>query len=515
MTVSRTGKYIAGVSTGYLTTVAGIIVSLALTPFILRYLDAEAYGIFTLGTNVIMFLTLIDIGVAAGINVHLAQNIGRIDAEEISRYASSGFFFQLLIVFMVIMGGLVLSILFPTFFEVPENLTVEATWMVLILASSVALSLAVQPFSSILIAHQLVYVDNFIRLLLLFLRTAITIALISNGFGILSMAIANLTATGITAVLSVWRAYRLVNGLQISYRLISPEIIRSAGSTGIWFSIGGIAGLVIQSVDNTIAGKLVSLESVTTLAITGKVYFLSQGLLYQLTNVARPMMGQLIGQGKMDQALKAYRHLFAVSTGLAIIACATLWSINGVFVAAWVGEQHYGGTLLDLAFALNLLVNVWTMPNRATLSAGLIVRPQVVMRVLEAILNLGLSLLLTMRFGLIGVVISTAMVAMVTSLFYLPYLTAHMFERSFRRFLLDDAIPVLRLLVIIFPSAYVVRMLTQTLGGFEGVLIGVVGVGGLGVFLWWFMVFDDDLRAYISKLLMSQLSRFGVVKKVQ
>lgn len=509
--MSRTSKYIAGISTGYLTTVAGIVVSLALTPFILRYLDAEAYGIFTLGTNVIMFLTLIDIGVAAGINVHLAQNVGRIDAEEISRYASSGFFFQLLIVFMVIIGGLVLSILFPTFFEVPENLTVEATWMVLILASSVALSLAVQPFSSILIAHQLVYVDNFIRLLLLFLRTAITIALISNGFGILSMAIANLAATGITAVLSVWRAYRLVNGLQISYRLISPEIIRSAGSTGIWFSIGGIAGLVIQSVDNTIAGKLVSLESVTTLAITGKVYFLSQGLLYQLTNVARPMMGQLIGQGKKDQALKAYRQLFAVSTGLAIIACATLWSINGVFVASWVGEQHYGGIWLDLAFALNLLVNVWIMPNRATLSAGLIVRPQTFSRLLEALLNLLLSVFLAMRFGLVGVVISTSLSAVVTSFFYLPYLTARFFDRDFVQFLIDDARRVSVLLLLLIPVVLLSRLIASDVGGYGGVAVGGIITGVTGFLGFWFLVLDDDLRSTFIERWQIAVRRLRIV----
>ncbi|NJL92894.1 MAG: hypothetical protein HC915_03805 [Anaerolineae bacterium] len=103
--MSRTSRYLAGVSSGYVVTAANILVSLALTPIVLRYLSAEEYGIFTLGASLILLLTLLDLGVAAGINVHLAQHIGKLSAAEISRYASSGFFVQLGVSGAVLLGA--------------------------------------------------------------------------------------------------------------------------------------------------------------------------------------------------------------------------------------------------------------------------------------------------------------------------------------------------------------------------------------------------------------------------
>ncbi|NJL92895.1 MAG: hypothetical protein HC915_03810 [Anaerolineae bacterium] len=396
----------------------------------------------------------------------------------------------------------------PYFFEVPVPLQQQARWMMFILVMSTALSLAVQPFSSILVAHQLIHVDNLIRFVLLFLRAVLTVVLLSNGAGLLSLALANLCATSLTAVLVVVRAHRLVPRLKIRPSAISLEIVKSAGSTGLWFSLGGLAGLFIQNVDHVVAGRLVSLEAVTLLAITGKVYLLSQSLLYQLTNAARPALGQLFGQGKREQALQAYRQLFALSTSGALVACAALWAVNETFITLWVGPQHYGGGWLNLAFALNLLVNVWVMPNRAVLSAGLVVRPQALARALEGALNVLLSVMLTLQFGLVGVTISTTLAATLTSFFYLPYLTARMFGRPFRAFLAEDVRRVLALALALVPVAVLARWMTGQLGGWGGVFAGGLTVGVTGLALLWVTTLDAALRLRIIHFLRRQERRW-------
>ena len=51
---SRTGNYLKGLASGYLATLATILVGLWLTPFTLRFLDREQYAIFTLASDVLM-----------------------------------------------------------------------------------------------------------------------------------------------------------------------------------------------------------------------------------------------------------------------------------------------------------------------------------------------------------------------------------------------------------------------------------------------------------------------------
>lgn len=501
--MSRTRRFVAGVSTGYLVSFVGIIVSLAITPLTLRYLNAEEYGIFTLASNVINFLALIDFGIASGIRVHLSQNIDQLDSQTISRYVSSGFFVQLLIVMLVVLFGMIMSIFFPVFFEVKDNLRDVAIWTMALLTLGNALSLLTQPFSSILIAYQQTHIDNMIRLGLLVIRTAMTVVLLVMGYGLLSLALANLVANIVSSVFMVVRTRRLVPGLQIATKLLSKEIIFSTGRTGVWITLGAVAGLLINNLDTTVAAKLISMESVTTLAITGKVYLLSQTLLYQITNTARPGLGQLIGQKKIAQAVQTYHQLFALSTGLAIMTCASLWVVNETFIKTWLaGDDHYGGQLLDLAFALNLLINVSIIPSRATLTAGLQLRPQVIVRVVEGVLNLVFSVVLTLRFGLIGVIMSTALAAAITSLFYLPYLTARMFNQSFKEFVMKDMARVALVLVLLAPIMLAIKALTMQIDGYVGVMVGGVLAAGASMVGLWFIVFDEKLRQRVSGLLV-------------
>jgi hypothetical protein len=227
---------------------------------------------------------------------------------------------------------------------------------------------------------------------------------------------------------------------------------------------------VISSLDRLVTAKVVSLDMVTTLTLTGRMYSLSGGLLYQITETARPMLGQMIGANKMSDALRSYRHLFAISTGAAVVAAASMWAGNGSFVARWVGAGNYGGVWLDLALAFNVILNYWVLPNRAILSANLSVRSQTLSRIVEGTLNL-------------------------------PLLTARMFNRPFARFLWEDASPTLALLGCLAIIAPFVRQLAGQIGGYEGAAAGIFLTAAAGTVLLWFIVLDKSVRARIIAIL--------------
>jgi O-antigen/teichoic acid export membrane protein len=140
-------------------------------------------------------------------------------------------------------------------------------------------------------------------------------------------------------------------------------------------------------------------------------------------------------------------------------------------------------------------LHMWVMPNRAVLSANLVVKPQTLARLCEGALNLGLSLLLGKLWGLFGVLVATAISGLLSSMWLLPWLTARMFHRPFLQFIRDDAAPMLLLFTLLIPVALLGRYLATSLMGFGGALAGFVFTGGAGVALLWWVIFDESLRA--------------------
>lgn len=499
MAISRTRNYLKGLVTGYTVNLVNAVVGLWLTPFILRFLDRQEYGIFTLCGDLLMWLALLDLGISAGLRVQAAQVTGRPDAARLNGLASTAFFGELGVVGLALLGGAGLVAFFPAFFQVRPDLQFQAQQVLALMVFSTALSLGTQTFASLLVAHQQIHLDNLIRLGLIVIRAGVTVLLLLWGWKLLSLAVASLAATAVTAGLAVLRTYRLLPELRLSWRQVSWQFLRSLGHLGIWFTLGGLAGLFIQSLGNVMAAKLVSLEAVTTLALTGKVYVLSWLVLSQITNTARPALGQLLGQGRTEAALEAYRHLFALSTGGAIVIAFSLWAANGNFVTWWVGGQNYGGWLLDLGLALNLIVHTWVLPNRATLSAGLLVKGQVICRLIEGLLNFLLCLWLGLHFGLVGIVFATSITGVLTSLWYLPWLTARMFHRNFAAFICMEVKNMALVGLALAPVAWLARTIGANLPGITGAGLACLLTALAGAALLWLIAFDHSLRQKILK----------------
>ncbi|MEW6510868.1 MAG: MATE family efflux transporter [Bacteroidota bacterium] len=499
---SRARNFIAGVFSGYVLMFATVAVGLWLTPFTLRFLNREEYAIFALMSDVLMWLGLLDLGISAGLRAQAAQLTGRPDQERLNRLASTAFYAQNIVVLAVIVIGGVLALGFPRFFVVRPDLHDQSIYLMVLMVGAVAMSLGTQTFSALLIANQQIHVDNAFGLLNIVIRTVLTVVLLESGWGLYSLGVANLAAKATSSSLAVVRTFRLLPELQIRRSLATWEVLKSIGNLGVWFSLGGLAGIMISGLSRIVTAKMVSMEVVTTLTLTGRLYSFSGGLILLMTDTARPMLGQLLGQKKMGDVLRIYRQLFALSVGCAIVLALAIWAGNGPFVTAWVGEINYGGAAMDFALATNFIISFWVRPNRSVLAAALIVRPQAVSQIVEGALNLGLSIILARPFGVFGIVLATTIASLLSSAWYLPYRTAKMFNLTFMKFLWTDVSKLLILAACLSPVAYGARVIAFQTSGFVGAAVGAALAGVAGLTMLWFIVFDAGLRIYIRENLV-------------
>ena len=63
--MTRTHRFLTGFMTGYAHLVLATIAGLWLTPFFLRELGQSTYGLWLVGTQIIAYLLLMDLGIVA------------------------------------------------------------------------------------------------------------------------------------------------------------------------------------------------------------------------------------------------------------------------------------------------------------------------------------------------------------------------------------------------------------------------------------------------------------------
>ena len=80
--MSRTGRFLSGVSLGYFSQVLVLIAGLWLTPFLLSRLGQHYYGLWLLGAQILTYVMLLDFGIVALLPRETAYATGRADGLE-------------------------------------------------------------------------------------------------------------------------------------------------------------------------------------------------------------------------------------------------------------------------------------------------------------------------------------------------------------------------------------------------------------------------------------------------
>ncbi len=499
LTVGRGRRYLAHLGAAGLVRLLSVGLSLGLTPFVLNQLGPEAYGVYGLALSAIVWIGAADFGIGAGLNVRLARASARIEAAKLGRMTSSALAAQLLLATVVLAGGLLFARLLPGFIDLPAQLVAPSGRLVVWLAAGSALSIAAHPFAMTLLAHQLGAVEQICRGVRIVVRWTVMTALLLSGWGLEALGLAHLIAAVVSSALVVALAFRRIPELGLRWTDVRFSEITATARLGVWQSIGAAAGLLIAGTDRILAGKLVSLEAVAVLALSGALFVFAEGFLTQVVDSARPSLAQSLGAGLTEQAAVAYRRLMSAAVGLTLPACAALWSANGAFIGAWIGPGNYGGAYLDVLFAANLLLAMWALPHRAVLTAAASPRKASLIRLAEGVANLVLSITLGLIYGLPGIVGATALAACVSAwtLHRLASEKLGQTTASYRPLLTRFGVQ----LALLIPAAAAGRQIASQIGGFSGagVAAGLVGVVGLGVF--WALVADSETRLQVRSLL--------------
>lgn len=424
---SRIVSYLQGVGTGYLKILVTTLVGLWMVPFTLKYLSHEEYGVFAVVSDILVWLGLMQLGTGASLTSRAAHVIGRGEVDSLSSLASTAFILQSLAALLMLIFGAGISLGVGHWFDTGGQIrNLGLAVFTLVLAMTIKVS--VQVFGALLVASKKVHIDNLIAIGVFSIKTLFTIVFLLAGLKLMALAWAALISAVILSAVSYFRVKKYFPEVEISLRQFRANHIADLLGNGVWFTVGGLAGILILSLDRFMVGTFVSLEAVTAFIVTGKLYYVAGLFHSQLTNVARPYMGELHGQQAAASLANIYQVTFSISLILSVSMAMVIYVINEWFVKWWVGADLYLGSTISFLLALNFVLQSSVLPNRALLASTLYkTKIHSLSRLSEGVVNLALSVAWGMRYGTSGILWASIVSSTLFAVVYLNRLSAQYF----------------------------------------------------------------------------------------
>lgn len=415
-----------------------VITGLVLPRCYLTFYGSEVNGLLSSITQFLSFINICDMGISTVISSALYKPLAERDNDVISRvFVYSKKFFRGI---GYILMGYVLVLLFVYPQMVDEQFGAVYTILLIICMSVSSFSqyFLGNSYQLLLNADQRSYVQLIINGGTLVTNTALSVVIMVLGGGIHVVKL-------VASLIYLLRPFFMATYVKRNYQI--DEKVKPDGSAVPQKRSGIIQHISYIVCENTDVAVLTIFSTLSDVSIYS-VYFLVLNSVKTLINAAtagvQAMFGNMIAkeeQEKLHETYSFYEWLMHCGTVLLFVVAGKLIVPFVLLYTNNVNDANYNVPLF--AVLITVAYGIYTIRNAMYVlirSAGHYKQTQTA-SLLEAVINLGVSVILVFRFGLIGVAIGT----MIAELFYGSYLIFYLsknivFQQKrmvFKRILVD------------------------------------------------------------------------------
>lgn len=423
-TDSRTSKSIKNSSVALVFYFINLILQFFSRKIFLDYLGAEVLGLNTTATNLLQFLNLAELGIGSAIACTLYKPLAEKDTNTINEIVSLQGWLYRRIAWIVITGSVVLMAFFPLIFaKMPLPLWYAYASFVALLASAL-LSYFVNYKQIVLSADQQEYKIQYsykASMLAKLLCQILAIRFLDNGYVwwlVLEVVFAVVASVVLNRVIA--RTYpHLKSNLRVGKELARkyPDVITKVKQ--LFFH--KIAGFALTQTSPLI---IYAYTTLTIVALYGNYMLVILGVITFLTAIFNGItagIGNLIARGDKQNIVDVFEELFSMNFLISSVICFGVYKFLPLFVKFWIGTDY----LLDNITLILLVIYTYISLTRQVIHAfinayglfGDIWAP-----ITEAIINIGMSVLLGYFYGLNGVLVGVLISLFLIVFCWKPYL---------------------------------------------------------------------------------------------
>ena len=377
----------------------------------LGYLGVERYGLWMAMTGILAVVGFADLGLGFGLVNSLARAEGLGDTV-IARRAVSSAFFMLTAIAVLLGLFLVLAwraLPWGAFLNARSAATAaEAdTAMAVLLAcflTGLPLSVVTHGFSGL----QQGYRSSFYVAIGGVLSLAAIVTAVKLRAGLPWLVLASSGAPLLSAILGGWDLYfRRRGDLRPSLEHASLEGSLEIARLGALFFIIQVAGSISFQSDGLVLTRILGPESVATYTVTQKLFLQVPFLLGYFLTPLWPAYAEAVARRDLGWVKRTLKRSILAGFAVNLPAAVALFVTARWILGRWVGSAIDPPDLLLASLSVWVALNALNGPLAMFLNGAGALRYQTLTVVPMAAANLALSILLTRRIGIAGVVLGS------------------------------------------------------------------------------------------------------------
>jgi O-antigen/teichoic acid export membrane protein len=177
---------------------------------------------------------------------------------------------------------------------------------------------------------------------------------------------------------------------------------------------------IVFETDTLVIAGFIGTAAVSAYAITLRLTRGLTAFLHKVPDVLFPFYAGMRARGDLDGLRKNYLLTARLEIAGAAVVVLGLIFAGRPLIALWVGAANLSNAAVFALAVVLVVMEAVVHPGAVLAAATGGERRMAIFNNSEAVLNLGLSIVLAIRFGVTGVILATLLAQSLTNLWYLP-----------------------------------------------------------------------------------------------
>jgi O-antigen/teichoic acid export membrane protein len=501
-----TSRLVKNITSNWTAVVVGMTCSFLISPVTVNSLGAAHYGIWTLLMQFTGYLWLFDFGVRESVVKYVAQYHATGERDELSSTVRTAVSLYTVVALagLAAVGGLAIAL--PYVFNIPPQDVRTARLSALLAGATIAQGFVFNVFVGVLMGLQQYYLMARIGIFITITRAGLTYVLLTNGFGLVSLALLQF-GVSLASNLFVYRlAVSRLPYLSFGWALPQRQAAAKLLNYGKYVLVTNIGDKIVLASDSVIIGLFLPISSLAYYAIGGSLIEYFRAFIVSMAHTLTPISSGLEARNDTRALGTVFLTGCKVAMLLGLPVCIGFIMLGDRFINLWMGDAYgaAAGQVLAVLSVGHLLGLPYYLMSSVLHGLGrhaIIAR----FRIIEGAINLVLSVVLVQRIGIVGVALGTVIPHTLIVGIALPLFMPSVLPISLREYYISTYVrPFLASLPfwgVCWFIATVVR--PGNLGSFMGsVTLGLVAYAVPGWIIGLRPSERDYVRARLRRLLM-------------
>lgn len=401
----------AGVILSYISEIILILTSLIYTPIMLRLLGQSEYGLYQLSSSVISYLSLLSFGLGSAYIRYYSRLKVKDDTEGIAKLNGMFMVIFIAIGLICVLAGSVLIGKVDFIFD--KSLTKSeidtARTLMIFMVFNLSISFPGSVFSSYITANEQYVFQRIVNILKNLFNPFLTLPLLLMGYKSVSVVCIQ-TVLAVSALVANLVFCKNKIKMEFSFKNFDWKLLREMFVFSFWIFLNEIIDQVNWNVDKFILGVCSGTIAVAVYGIGSQINALYLTFSTSISNVFIPRVNRMIADEESDENLtQLFTRIGRIQFIVLYLIVSGFVIFGKYFINLWAGNGYEDAytiiLLLIVPVTIPLIQNIGIEIQKAKNKHQF----RSIVYIIIALLNVAVSIPLTMLYGGIGAAAGTAM----------------------------------------------------------------------------------------------------------